>query len=177
MKLNLGCRNRPIPGFKGMDIDAHPSVDFIGNVADLSRFKDGEIEEIYASHVLEHFLSTKTFAVLQEWFRVLAPGGKLHVGVPDFAKVCAIYQKSGLTPWLREYVWGGQEYKTAFHYTGFDESYLTGLLQAAGFSQVLRADYFGMSPTPDCSDLTVGYTMEDGSNGRMSVSLNLIGIK
>ena len=29
-------------------------VDFVGDISDLSQFKDGSIEEIYASHTLEH---------------------------------------------------------------------------------------------------------------------------
>lgn len=151
LKLNLGSRDRSIPGFKSMDCDPHPGVDFVGDISDLSRFKDGEVSEIYASHCLEHFPHNKTLGVLKEWCRVLEPLGILYVAVPDFARCVELYQQMGLNRWLQEYVSGGQEYPTAYHYAIFDEPKLRGLLLAAGFSEASRVELFHNHAPNDCS--------------------------
>lgn len=44
-------------------------------------FKDGTLDYVYSSHLLEDFLDWQP--VLQEWVRALKPGGKLIVMVPD----------------------------------------------------------------------------------------------
>ncbi len=43
IRLNLGSRDRKIPGFKNMDIDAHEGVDIVGDVSDLSMFEDESV--------------------------------------------------------------------------------------------------------------------------------------
>jgi predicted SAM-dependent methyltransferase len=41
-------------GWKILNIEPALGVDYVEECKDLSRFEDGPIEEIYASHVLEH---------------------------------------------------------------------------------------------------------------------------
>lgn len=87
MKLNIGARNSRIKGFKNLDVQPGKNIDYICDAEVLSQFKDGSIEEIYASHILEHFYHTKTEKVLKEWCRVLKVGGKLYLSVPDWDKI------------------------------------------------------------------------------------------
>ena len=169
-KLNLGCRNRTIEGFKGMDIDRHEGVDIVGDISDLSAFEDGSVAEIYSSHVLEHFPHVRTLDVLKEWARVLEPGGKLYVAVPDFARCVELYQLLGITQWLQDYVSGGQEYATAYHYAIMDEEKLTGLLKEAGFSDSFRVEQFPVGDPGDCSNLCSNIDNEP-------ISLNMIATK
>ena len=150
-----------------MDIDAHEGVDFVGDVSDLSQFKDGSVSEIYASHILEHFEYHKTVAVLKEWARVLEPGGKLYVAVPDFARCIEIYGMIGLDDWIVRFLMGDQVYKTAYHYNLFTEERLTRLLGEAGFSDSFRVEAFPIGDENDCSNLASNI---DGER----VSLNLI---
>lgn len=170
IKLNLGCRTRTKEGWLNLDCDAHPGVDFVGDASDLSRFKDGEIAEIYASHILEHFGFHKTLPVLKEWARVLEPGGKLYVAVPDFARCVELYGMLGLNDWIIRFLMGDQEYKTAYHYDLFDEARLTKLLADAGFSDSFRVEEFPDSEESECSNLS---STHDGER----VSLNLIAIR
>lgn len=170
IKLNLGSRNRAIPGFTGMDCDAHEGVDIVGDISDLSRFKDGEVEEIYASHCLEHFEYHKTLAVLKEWARVLEPGGKLYVAVPDFARCVELYESMGLNEWIVRFLMGDQEYKTAYHYNLFDEPRLALLLKEAGFSDSFRVELFPIGDERDCSNLV-------STNDGLPVSLNMVATK
>lgn len=168
--LNLGSRNRPIPGFTGIDCDIHPGVDLVGDVGDLSRFEDNSVGEIYGSHVLEHFPHTQTLRVLTEWHRVLEPGGKLYVAVPDFERAVELYGVMGLNDWIVNLLSGDQIYKTAFHYNLFDEARLSGLLAQAGFVDSFRVYEFPIGDPEDCSNLKSTY---DGA----SVSLNMIAEK
>lgn len=170
VRLNLGCRDRTIPGFQGMDIDPHPGVDYVGDVFDLSRFESGSIAEIYASHVIEHAPHVRTLDILKEWGRALEPRGILYVAVPDFARTVQLYQKAGLNDWVQNFLWGDQGYSTAFHYAGFDEGRLRGLLLKAGFSEASRVDNFPVGDTLDCSRKV---STLDGK----PVSLNMVAVK
>ena len=74
--LDIGCGSDPYPGaetFDKKDGDAH----------DLSKFKDGSFQWIHSSHCLEHLEDPGK--ALQEWFRVLAPGGHMIITVPHVA--------------------------------------------------------------------------------------------
>jgi len=88
--LDLGFGGDPItPAAVRMDMPrpyadylgaAHP-VQLGGDVADLRWFRDGVLDYVYSSHVLEDF--TDVQAVLSEWLRVLRPGGRLVIYCPD----------------------------------------------------------------------------------------------
>ena len=53
MRLHIGGEEIK-EGWKILNIQKKPGVDFIGDITDLSQFDDESIEEVYASHVLEH---------------------------------------------------------------------------------------------------------------------------
>ena len=157
-----------------MDIEPHPGVDYVGDVSDLSRFPDGSVDEIYASHILEHFSHTNTEAVLREWGRALGPQGILYVGVPDFSRTVVLYSKYGLNEWVRNFLYGDQSYPTAYHYTCFDESALALLLLKSGFSDVSRVEFFPFESNPGVpGDCSTNISTWDGK----SVSLNMVAIK
>lgn len=170
LKLNLGSRDRAIPGFKSMDCDPHSGVDLVGDVGDLSRFADGSVSEIYASHILEHFPHPQTMSVLKEWARVLEPGGILYVAVPDFNRTVEIYQEYGFADWVLNYLWGDQGYKSAFHYAGFDFERLKKLLLEAGFAEASQVDNFPVGHPKDCSTNVFNL---DGK----PVSLNVVAVR
>lgn len=66
----------------------HP-VQLGGDVTDLYWFRDGVLDFVYSSHVLEDFEDTDS--VLKEWLRVLRPSGHLVIYCPDeqvYRKYC-----------------------------------------------------------------------------------------
>lgn len=170
VKLNLGARNRAVPGFLSVDCDQHQGVDIVADAADLSRFKDGQIEEILASHILEHFPHHRTSAILKEWARVLKPGGILYIAVPDFERAVEIYSRYGMTKWLRNWLYGDQAYQTAFHYTAFDAASLKSALLEAGFSEASRVEDLPIHAEGDCSTLLDTVELRP-------VSLNLVVVR
>jgi predicted SAM-dependent methyltransferase len=154
MKLNLGARTTKIPGFKNVDIKKMPGVDI---VADLSMLpvKDNSVEEIYASHCLEHFSHTMTLDVLKEWHRVLKVGGKISIAVPDFDKIIQVYKETGfMSDFIRNFLWGDQIYREAYHYTCFTYNTLLSLLAESGFTKIKRIAKmpYGLM---DCSTLSI----------------------
>src|SRR2546421_23040 len=94
MKLHLGCGKRYIPGYVHIDAIDFPHVDHVATIDHLSFIEDNSVDVIYNCHVLEHFKRRDLSRVLQEWRRVLKPGGTLRTSVPNFAVVCEIYQRT-----------------------------------------------------------------------------------
>lgn len=93
IKLHLGCGKRHIPGFVHIDAIDYPHVDHVATIDNLSFIGDGTVDLIYNCHVLEHFKRREVAKVLTEWKRVLKPGGTLRISVPDFARLCEVYQR------------------------------------------------------------------------------------
>jgi len=152
IRLNLGGRDTHIPGFLVVDLHKSDNVDIRADVSNLAMFEDKTVDEIYCSHILEHFPHRKTLSVLEGWHRILKPGAKAYIAVPDFRALVKLYQLSGLNQFLVDLGWGGQEYPEAYHFTPFDFPRLAGLLVKAGFQDVKRLDAmpYGLK---DCSQL------------------------
>ena len=84
-KLNFGSGRRPKEGYVNIDwcADYHPEVVHNLNLCPYP-FPDNTFELIEADHVLEHL--DKPFAAMNEFHRVLTPGGKLIIRVPHFSR-------------------------------------------------------------------------------------------
>jgi len=69
-----------------LDINPLSGADVIADAGHLP-FKDESFEAVFASHVLEH-LSPRIYGnVIEEWYRVLKPGGEMYIFVPNLALV------------------------------------------------------------------------------------------
>lgn len=84
MRLEVGSGYFPAEGFVHLDANPNaPHVEIIGDAAGPIDLDDGTVDELRAVDVLEHISYRRTDAALAEWARVLKPGGKLYVQVPD----------------------------------------------------------------------------------------------
>lgn len=110
MRINLGCNKWKLPS-PWINIDICPAVnpDMVANVLSLP-FEDCSVGEIYLGHTVEH-LTLKEFELgMVEWKRVLVPGGKLTVTVPDIAKGLSLVHEGRMTrELLVQCVFGGAE--------------------------------------------------------------------
>lgn len=141
MKLHLGCGNRYIPGFVHIDAVDFPHVDHVASIDNLSFIPDNSVDLIYNCHVLEHFKRRDVGRVLQEWKRVLKPGGTLRISVPDFSKLCEVYQRDGQIDRVIGALFGRQDYLYNIHYNVFDFASLSRDLEQAGLVNVRRYDW------------------------------------
>ena len=129
--VNVDCRNLlPPDGMTFLRAD----------VADLSdMFADGCAAEIWAKDVLEHFPQAQAGAVLDEWIRLLAPGGILHLKTPDLTALAEFILRGTESDETKAYrVYGGQDYAENFHRAGFTVPLLRSLLEARGM-EILEA--------------------------------------
>jgi predicted SAM-dependent methyltransferase len=86
-KLNIGCGSRRLEGYTGVDAIKRPAADIIAP-ADKIPLKPGTIDEILAIHLVEHVHPWQTPLLLREWARLLKPGGRLVLEMPDLIKCC-----------------------------------------------------------------------------------------
>lgn len=173
ISLHIGG-TQPHSDWKILDIEVRPGVDFVSNASDLTWLPDESVAVIYASHVLEHFrynLNDELLNTLIEWRRVLIPGGKLLISVPDLKTLCWLYLNPNLTPDERHYVmqmiFGGQVNEYDVHYVGFDFDTLGMYLHEAGFQGYHQVSEFSLFED-DCSSIRFCDTL---------ISLNVVAIK
>jgi predicted SAM-dependent methyltransferase len=157
LRLNLGAGTTEIPGFIPIDVmqgsQAYPLI----------QYADGVADEIRASHILEHFSHTQTINVLKEWWRVLKPGGRIRLSVPDFDYIVARYKEGSDEP-LEGYVMGGHCDEHDVHLAMFNEQKLTEALKTAGFAEIKRWS----DDIEDCSSMKVSLNLEalKGADGK-----------
>lgn len=147
-RLHIGGHERR-EGWEIFDALARAGVNHRGDASDLSRFPDGTFAELYASHVLEHFDFREAVPrVLKEWHRVLQPGGRLFVSVPDMERLCHLYLTPGLSAEARlKVMWmmfGAHDNAYDYHYVGFNGDFLGSVLAEAGFTNIQRVLDFGL---------------------------------
>lgn len=88
VKLNIGAGGRRLPGYIGVDAVAdRPACDIVAT-AEKIPLPDGCAEEIMAIHLWEHFYRWQCDDVIKEWKRLLQPGGRLVLELPNLIKCC-----------------------------------------------------------------------------------------
>ncbi|CAO3423093.1 hypothetical protein [Azospirillum doebereinerae] len=150
----------------------------------MEQFPSDSIEEIYASHVLEHLSHNKElFLALNEFKRILIPGGRIKISVPDFLEIARAFCADDLTTGdrfkLSRLVFGGQRDEYDAHKFGFSYDILEKLLSEVGFSKISRVDQFNIFH--DASMGKVDPRRQDGSIcqsiDRIRFSINTVAYK
>lgn len=120
MRINLGCNEWNLEGFVNIDhVHQFPRIqpELVANALRLP-FADETIDEIYAGHILEHFALDET--PLCEWHRVLKPGGRITITVPDIEKGLKDLRAGRITlQWFQQIVYGAADRPSQDHYRAF----------------------------------------------------------
>jgi predicted SAM-dependent methyltransferase len=182
IRLHLGCGKRNWEGWTNVDLADFPHIHHKQDVRDLSNFEDGCVAMVYASHVLEYYDREEAKSVLQEWKRVLIPGGVIRVAVPDFLKLILVYNLGGLDDILGP-LYGKMEVdgKHIYHKTVYDFFSLRDVLEEAGFKDIRWYDWKVM-PGDDHSRAHWPHDPEAIRTGKFNddairISLNVEGTK
>jgi ubiquinone/menaquinone biosynthesis C-methylase UbiE len=177
-KVHLGCWHRVIPGFVHVDLCDMPHIDHKSNIDQLPFFADDSVELIYCSHALEYFDREQARDALQEWYRVLVPGGLLRLAVPDFESLIKVYKTSGKLASILGPLYGKMSIDTPvgratlYHKTTYDEASLRSLLQECGFVMPERWDWRATEHA-GIDDHSQAYFPHMQKDSGMLVSLNL----
>lgn len=152
VKLNIGAGDTHIDGYTPIDIKS-------GIDAAQLPYEDGTVDEIYACHVLEHFPQNEVVSVLKEWCRVLKPGGRVKVAVPDLDKLIAKRNDPYQKRMAGRQIVGGWTDAEDKHGAVFDGDDLRDCLYEAGFGSINTFQSFA------------------NDNSASDISLNLTGVK
>ena len=147
MKLHIGGKEIK-EGWKILNIQKNEGVDFVGSITDLSQFEDESIDEIYASHVVEHVDQKNIKETLKGIYRVLKNNGKFYVSVPDLDILCKIFIEKTAPQRVKFHVmrmmFGGQTDEFDYHYFGWNYEFLNSYLIEAGFVKNERVKTFNI---------------------------------
>jgi predicted SAM-dependent methyltransferase len=84
-KLQLGSGSNNAAGWLNSDIAPQGKVIYL-DAANRYPFPDRSFQYIFAEHLIEHLSWEDGLKMLQECYRVLAPGGKLRIITPNLSK-------------------------------------------------------------------------------------------
>ena len=181
--LNVGCgmggtclrepyinvdnwKERNYPSWK-KKMDSGPPIFFMIADVEFLPFKSNRFDEVYASHILEHFNWIHVKRVLKEWFRVLKVKGLIKICVPCFEWAVQVYTGEKQTgQWdkskgllskkngdiqdrqgmIYRVVYGhdSREENDVGHKCVFDYELLEWLLEQTGFHSVRRGQIHSM---------------------------------
>lgn len=148
-KLHIGGKLR-LDGWEVLNALPGDYVDHVGDARDLSRFADNTFEEIYASHIVEHFdYMGELENTLREWCRVLVPGGRVGISVPDLDVLARLFVQTEQMSFedrflVMRMMFGGHVNEYDHHKVGLGQDLLSGYLMLAGFTDIARVGAFGI---------------------------------
>ena len=150
LKLDLGAGVQRLPGYIPIDYS-------LGHDIRALPFRDDSVDEIRASHVLEHISFREAHATLQHWFAVLKPGGIMRIAVPDFDKIVDWYKENrgGEMP-IECYLMGGHADQSDVHKAIYQRQKLADLMAQIGLEDI--KEWTGVDD--DCSSLPVSLNLQ-----------------
>lgn len=103
-----------------------------------------EFDVAHARHVLEHFPRNQTTAILAHWARLVKPGGKLIIKVPNLGQSFKDILNPNAPPDIKKRAWdeiyGAQSYPYDFHMQGFTKAKLEAALKTIPNVQSVTVD-------------------------------------
>ncbi|MCB1836270.1 MAG: methyltransferase domain-containing protein [Alcanivoracaceae bacterium] len=91
MRINVGCGRMVLDGWTNCDVQVSPKAprppEILCDAAAIP-LKSEVADELMALHLIEHFYLWEVPAVLAEWRRLLKPGGRLILELPNLEAAC-----------------------------------------------------------------------------------------
>jgi predicted SAM-dependent methyltransferase len=144
LKLDLGSSAlRVAPDYTTVDLYA-PEADVKADLGSLP-FDTDSVDEIWASHCLEHVEWERTADVLAEWLRVLKPGAPAIIAVPNVDYAARYWLHGPNRADAHQMLFGSPSEPGGLHQGGWSPKSMRDDLEAAGFT-VLRVDIIWETP-------------------------------
>src|SRR3990172_5489182 len=90
LNLLMGCGTTKRQRFLGVDIIDGPAVDICAPAWSIP-LDDSSVSHIVAEHLIEHLTYYEFQRAMEEWRRLLKPGGVLEIECPDLEEVCRLF--------------------------------------------------------------------------------------
>ena len=173
IKLNLGCRNKKLPGFINIDICEDTKPDVVDNAFTLKKFQWESVDLIYSSHMLEHLNYAESFKALSRWHFLLKKGGVLRLSVPDLEVIFAhcLYYKN-LSD-MMHLLYGDQSTEFEYHKMGWTFDTLKIDLECMGFEDIKRWNWRTTEPHSYIDDYSQSYWPHMSKTDGRLLSLNV----
>ena len=143
IKVHLGAGKRNWPDWINIDKADFPHIHY-RDITKLS-FRNNEVDICYASHLIAYTDRQEIVPILNEWKRVLKPGGILRLATPDFDAIgnLIVLNKYPLEAFLGP-LYGKMSMgdKTIYHKTVYNFESLKLLLEEVGFKDVKKYNYW-----------------------------------
>ena len=170
-----------MPGYVHIDIDDGEHIDYCHNIKSLPMFENNSVDIIYSCGSIIYFDRQEINEVLSEWHRILKPGGKLRVSIPNFRKIIEIYYRSGMNieaQGILGPLFGRWPIKNNIIYqkTTYDFDSLKSVLDKCGFRNMEKYDWRKILP-PDYDDYSKAYLPHMDKENGILISLNVEAIK
>jgi SAM-dependent methyltransferase len=125
-------------------IDAYTDADIKAFMWDIP-LPDACVDVIFSSNALEHVSKFDVVPTLREWHRILKPGGKLQIIVPDLEWAVQFWLALQGTSWDMDIIYGHQKHEGEYHKTGFTPKIIWNYLVEAnkGGWNVHKIEYLG----------------------------------
>lgn len=136
LKLHLGCGWKHFQGYVNVDIWITDATDVICDITKLP-WPVNSVSVIESYHVLEHISHKKIRDTLEEWHRVLHPGGILILECPHFDIAVSEYLEGNESRLIN--IFGQQRNHGDSHLYGYNPSRLIRLLGEIGFGDFTEA--------------------------------------
>jgi predicted SAM-dependent methyltransferase len=167
LKLHLGCGTVRLDGWVNIDLPSRakePEVrpDLTLDVRRPLPFADGSARLVYHEHLMEHLTLDEGRRCLDDWLRVLEPGGVLRIATPDLEYLVERYRGDWRDQaWLRQSEYAfihtrGEMLNVAMrwwdHRYVYDGEELERRMRDAGFASIRRCA-LGQSTVPELAGL------------------------
>ena len=164
LSLNIGSGGRGLPDWVNVELRRHRDTTLCLDIRRALPLANGSVRRILAEHVIEHVdFRSDLPAMLVEFYRVLEPGGRLRIVVPDGERFLMAYASRDAAMW-RELGWDESHlpediftpmhvvnhifHQGGEHLFAYDFETLALVLRKAGFSMVKRQT-FRISDDPE----------------------------
>lgn len=138
--LNVGCGGYTFKNAVNLDKTYLPdkiNANVIGDCVRLP-FKEDVFKWITAFHIMEHLPRRLHSCAISEWWRVLIPGGKIAISLPEFDVCLQNYLDNylGRKEFWEFTIFGADRYPGDKHLSGLTQVYLTDLMFNYGFGDL-----------------------------------------
>ena len=148
MKLNLGSGKTPLEGYTNLDGATGDSIYPLGYA---------DLDEIRASHVLEHFSRIESVDVVRDWASCLKPGGILKIAVPSFDLVVDLSKTNKvIAEHFEMIIMGGQVDSLDYHKSLWNFDKLEQVLKHVGLSDIKP----WVSEVSDCASYPISVNLQ-----------------